>query len=131
MFLQLVFMFCFFLGSMAMFYYLLKKLDALTQALSDEHAQMRVLLRAMESRLDKLSQMERLSALFQGKFPPDGTLPGEASSKAEKEEAPGHDPLLHLSFEQPPKLDEPIDPGLDLNLDPPKPWDLPSVPPKN
>lgn len=126
MFMLMLFMFCFFLGFIAMFIYLLKKLDNMARTQSDENAQLRVMLRAMESRLDKLSQIGRINALLQGKFPPDGGLPGE-SNPDETEDSAGHDPLLHLSFEQPAPLADPIDPGLDLNMNPPKPWELSPV----
>ena len=117
MFFAMVFMFCFFLGSLAMFLYLLRKLDTMARSLSDEHAQMRVLLRAMESRLDKLAHMEKISAILQGQT--------EASEEtSEKDDRPGHDALLHLSFERPQPLDGLVDPGLDLNLEP-QTWEVP------
>lgn len=124
MYMLMIFMFCFFLGFMAMYWYLLRKIENIARMQSDESAQLRVLMRAMEARLDKMSQMERLNALFQGKLAPDAKLPGEEGAAAD--ESAGHDPLLHLSFEQPASLSEAIDPGLDLNMDPPKPWELAS-----
>lgn len=96
MFLLMLFMFFFFLGFVAMFIYILKRLDAQSRALSDEHAQLRVLLRAMESRLDKMAQMEKINSLFQGQMDADGTDMGNTHP----DESAGHDPLLHLSFDQ-------------------------------
>lgn len=115
MFMLMLFMFFFFLGSIAMFMYLLKKLDTLGRALSDEHAQMRVLLRAMESRLDKIAQTEKINALFNANMDTDAGLPGENTGQ---DEPAGHDPLLHLSFEKPQNLDGSVDPGLSLDLEP-------------
>lgn len=83
MFNLMIFMFCFFLGIAAMFFYLSRKLDNMARALIDEHAQSRVLLRAMESRLDSLA------------------APAEKPARARREEGPATDPLLHLSFDEP------------------------------
>lgn len=121
MFMLMLFMFCFFLGSIAMFWYVLRKMDAQTRAFGDEHAQLRVLLRAMESRLDKIGQMERLNAMFQGQMDPNTPLPGEA---AQESEPAAHDPLLHLSFDQPQAIKGPIDPGLDLNIETAPTWNI-------
>lgn len=120
MFLLMLFMFCFFLGSIAMFFYLLKRLDNQTRILADEHAQMRVLLRAMESRLEKISQMERLNALMRGDLDPNTVLPGESG---DADETAGHDPLLHLSFEKFQSPEGQVNPGLSLDIEP-KNWDM-------
>lgn len=120
----MLFMFCFFLGFVAMFMYLLRKLNRQTNMLSDEHAQMRVFLRAMESRLDKIAQMERLNAVLQGKLDPGAILPGESENL---DEAANRDSLLNLSFEKPKNLDADVDPGLDLNLEP-RNWDMGALP---
>lgn len=111
MFLLMLFMFFFFIGFVAMYAYLLRKLDAQNRAMNEEHAQMRVLLRAMESRLDKLGQAQRINAMLGGQTGPD-SVDGEA------DDATGNDSLLHLSFEKPHNLAEPINPGLSLDLDP-------------
>lgn len=124
MFFAMVFMFCFFLGFLAMFLYLLKKLDTIARSLSDEHAQMRVLLRAMESRLDKLAHMEKVSAILQGQ------MEGNEEMHDKGDERAGHDALLHLSFERPQPLDGHVDPGLDLNIEP-QAWELADKQTKN
>lgn len=117
MFALMLFLFFFFLGCMAMFFYLLRRLDEQTRTFSDEHAQLRVLLRALESRLDKIVQIEKINSLFQGQMEGDN---------AQDEDA-GHDPLLHLSFEQPQEMNM----GQKLDLKPAaKNWDLELLPDK-
>lgn len=96
MFAAMCFMFFFFLGFVVMFYYLLRKLDNQNQLLSDEHAQLRVLLRAMESRLD---QMERIGTRDATNAAQPAT--GVFMADIEENGSAGHDPLLHLSFEEP------------------------------
>ena len=54
MFSIMLFIFLCFLGMLAVLFYMLRSQERLCQVLRDEHAQMRVLLRAMESRLDAL-----------------------------------------------------------------------------
>lgn len=109
MFSIMLFIFLCFLGMLAVLFYMLRSQERLCQVLRDEHAQMRVLLRAMESRLDALEGSA-------GSEPrPAGTLPAR-------------DPLLHLSFEDPVssartdrlgREDKPApDPALDLHFDP-------------
>lgn len=120
----MVFMFCFFLGSLALFLYLCRKIDAIAHSLSDEHAQMRVLLRAMESRLDKISHVEKISAILQSQ------TEGEEDAQKKEDGKPGHDSLLQLSFERPQPLEGPVDPGLDLNMDP-QTWELADTKAKN
>lgn len=119
MFLLMLFMFFFFLGFVAMFMYLLRRLDNQTKTLADEHAQLRVLLRAMESRLDKLGQMERISSAYQSQLR-DGEM---AAAQKDTSDAAGRDPLLHLSFEKPRGIEGDVDPGLSLDLEPGG-WDL-------
>lgn len=98
MFSLMLFMFLFFIGFLAAYYYLLKKIDDNSRQLSEECAQIRVLVRAAESRLDRLTKENE-------------TCP---ESAAQEETAPcGRDPLLHLSFEEPPK------PDMELRLDEP------------
>lgn len=118
MFSLLIFMFCFFLGFIAMFLYSLKKRESYFKSLNDEHAQLRVLLRAMESRLDHMEKYLGLCAgLGNTHFQADKEMPAEKAS-AEMKGTGGHDPLLHLSFEEPCKKSvSKTDPALDLLLD--------------
>lgn len=85
MFSLMLFMFLFLLAFLAMYYYLLKKIDNNYRQLSEEHAQLRVLLRALESRMDKLPGQDEAS----GEFP----------KPVAEEDPAARDPLLHLSFE--------------------------------
>ena len=109
MFSIMLFIFLCFLGMLAVLFYMLRSQERLCQVLRDEHAQMRVLLRAMESRLDALD--------------------GSAGSEPRPTETlPARDPLLHLSFEDSApsartdrfgREDNPApDPALDLHFDP-------------
>jgi len=124
MFLLMLFMFCFFLGFVAMFCYLIKHLNEQARTLSDEHAQIRVLMRAMESRLDKITHLERLNAAFQSQMEADGLTPPGMEAK---DGAPGHDPLLHLNFDQPHNPE--MNMGQKLDLTPPaKNWDMEGLP---
>ena len=118
MFSLLIFMFCFFLGSIAMFLYSLKKRESHFKSLNDEHAQLRVLLRAMESRLDHMEKYLSVCAgLGNSSFQPDEERASE-KSPSEMEASAGHDPLLHLSFEEPGKVSgDQGDPALELLLD--------------
>lgn len=120
MFMLMLFMFFFFLGSIFMFLYVLKKMDRQETTLSEEHAQLRVLLRALESRLEKISQMERLNAIMQGHLNAESIFPdkNQDSDGSEKQ-----DPLLHLSFEKPGNIEGTVDPGLRLDLDEGN-WDM-------
>lgn len=113
MFMLMLFMFCFFLGFLAMFVYLLGRLDRQARNMGDEHAQLRVLLRAMEARLEKMAQREKVNAILQGQMGAEAALPGERMD----EDVAGNDPLLHLSFDRPRNLDGNLDPGLTLDLD--------------
>lgn len=114
MFELMAFMFFFFLGIICLFWALFKKMDTQTRTLADEHAQMRVLLRAMESRLDKITQFEKINAMFQGNMGAEAALPGENAAETDA----AHDPLLHLSFDQPHPAKNTINPGLDLRAEP-------------
>lgn len=109
MFSIMLFIFLCFLGMLAVLFYMLRSQERLCQILRDEHAQMRVLLRAMEARLDALG--------------------GSADPEPRPAETlPARDPLLHLSFEDPvpsgrterfSREDKPApDPALDLHFDP-------------
>lgn len=100
MFSIMLFMFLFFIGFMAMFYYLLKKQEQNCRLLRDEHAQLRVLLRAVESRLDNVDRIQTLRAARDGLL--DADAPENSGMEKEADDdAAGHDPLLHLSFEEP------------------------------
>lgn len=79
----MIFMFLFFLGFLAAYYYLLKKMDAGFRQLSEECAQIRVLVRAAESRLDGLTV--------------------DAEPATPEKDPSARDPLLHLSFEEAPR----------------------------
>lgn len=106
MFSIMLFIFLCFLGMLAVLFHMLRSQERLCRILRDEHAQMRVLLRAMESRLDALSGADEPAPR------PTGDLAG-------------HDPLLRLSFEDPRQPGRPgreekpaTDPTLDLHFDP-------------
>lgn len=124
MFALMLFMFFFFLGFVAMFMFLLKRINDHFKSMSDEHAQLRVLMRAMESRLDKITHLEQLNAAFKSQMEADGLVPPEMRAP---DTSAGHDPLLHLSFEQP--HDPEMNMGQKLDLTPPvKNWDLDKLP---
>lgn len=106
----LVFMLCFFIGSMAMFFYSLKKSESQFRSLSEENARLRVLLRAMESRLDNIEKYLAARAGSSGS-PEDGVQNDTAEGQGSDP-----DPLLHLSFEDPEKAGC-RGSGLDLLLD--------------
>lgn len=103
LFTMLVFAFFFFLGFLAMFIYSERRRENLVRSLSDEHAQLRVLMRALESRLDHLESSGKGS-----QNPEFSSITN--SSGASGIENPEHDPLLRLSFEEPGKSD----PALEL-----------------
>lgn len=127
MFMLMLFMFCFFLGFVVMFYYLLSRMDAMARAHSDEHAQLRVLLRALESRLEKMGQAERYNVLLREQRDGDGITMTQSEGIPGENDTPGHDPLLHLSFDQPSQIQERI--ARDLELRPAaKNWDLEFMP---
>ncbi len=102
MFSIMLFIFLCFLCMLAVIFYMLRSQERLCRILRDEHAQMRVLLRAMESRLDALT----------GAADP---------APRPTEDVPARDPLLHLSFEDPLQTDRPardempaFDPAMDM-----------------
>lgn len=120
MFKLMLFMFCFFIGSIAMFIYVLRRMAEHARVLSDEHAQLRVLMRAMESRLDKITHLETINANYQRQMEADGLTPATMEMH---DVSAGHDPLLHLSFEQ--SHNPEINMGQKLAITPPdKSWDL-------
>lgn len=106
MFSLMLFMFLFFLGSIAMFFYVLKKIDDNARQLAEEHAQIRVLVRAVESHLEKLRNCGSDTA-----FP--------KPAQEEDSSDPEYDPLLRLSFDQTTEPEKGFypDPGLNLNLE--------------
>lgn len=99
MFSVMLFIFFCFFGVLAMLFYMLRQEAAMFQQLREELAQQRILLRALECRIDSSG--------------PDGRRPAPAPH----EEAPG-DPLLSLSFEVPDGQRQAD--GLDIHLDPPE-----------
>lgn len=84
MFSLMLFIFLCFLGMLAVQFYMLRTQERLNRALRDEHAQMRVLLRAMEARLDAL-----------------GCPAPKLAETAVQATPAAQDPLLHLSLEAP------------------------------
>lgn len=130
MFSALLFMFFCFFGILAALFYLLKRQEEAQQLLRDEHAQLRVLLRALESRLEYLAavtldpeQARRTEAHL-----PKETTPGNAVPHPHLNGAPAcasdADPLLRLSFEEPKTPHSSgagqagHDPALELHFDP-------------
>ncbi len=130
MFSALLFMFFCFFGILAALFYLLKRQEHAWQLLRDEHAQLRVLLRALESRLEYLAAVtldpeqtrrahdparQEAAQETASPYPPLAAAPAEAS---------GRDPLLRLSFEEPGAAHAPTDarpghdPALELHFDP-------------
>ncbi len=101
----MLFMFLCFLGMLGMFFYMLRNQEKMCQTLREEHAQTRLLLRALESRLERSVGC------------PAGQTPTSSQDGAD---APRQDPLLGLSFDAPaPAPSTPaMDPGLDLHFDP-------------
>ena len=102
------FIFLCFLGISAMLYYVLRCQERHCRMLRDDNAELRVLLRALESRMAHL----------------EGDAPATAAPQpaAAADTAAEPDSLLHLSFDAPaPEQSAPqeskTDPGLDLHLD--------------
>ncbi len=129
MFSALLFMFFCFFGILAALFYLFKRQDHAWQTLRDEHAQLRVLLRALESRLEYLAtvtldpeQTHRAHDAARQEAAPENAAPYQPF--AAPAEASGRDPLLRLSFEEPGAAHAPADtraghdPALELHFDP-------------
>lgn len=129
MFSALLFMFFCFFGILAALFYLFKQQEHAWQLLRDEHAQLRVLLRALESRLEYLAtvtldpeQTHRAHDAARQEAAPENTPPYQPF--AAPAEASGRDPLLRLSFEEPGAVHAPSDtraghdPALELHFDP-------------
>ena len=117
---------CFF-GILAVLYHMLRSQEKLCKSLHEEHAQMRVMLRSLESRLDDLDVAAPAAAAGNGAT---RLAPRPASHAAAQ---PAEDPLLHLSFGDPAQSASPstpgVDPALDLHFDPAV--GIPSAPHRN
>lgn len=101
----MIFIFLCFLGMLGMLYFMLRNQEKMCQTLREEHAQTRLLLRALESRLENTVRGTVAPAGMDGPQEP------EASSL--------HDPLLRLSFDEPaaPPAKPAVDPALELHMD--------------
>lgn len=155
MFSIMLFIFLCFFGILAVLVYMMRGQERLVKQLRDEHAQLRVLLRAMESRLDYPDARPAEAE------PDDHLLTDQSLSQAAPENphttdpfenfsgqtraarlTPVHenrtadtdsDPLLHLSFDPPAAHASgrfaaghtAVDPALDLHFDP---LDMPDTP---
>lgn len=100
--------FCFF-GILAMFFYIQWRQEQIARTLKEENTQLRVLLRALESRLDYLAQIclseNGNNREIAGNDP---KTRGDLAST---------DPLLHLSFDEPGESPSSSrNSGLDINL---------------
>lgn len=136
MFSALLFMFFFFFGILAALFYMLRRQEQAWQLLRDEHAQLRVLLRALESRLEYLAtvtldpEQARRAEARGADTASGGEAPSDRPRKeslAAPAEPSGTDPLLRLSFEEPEAPGEPgrsgagapaRDPALELRFAP-------------
>ena len=127
MFSIMLFIFLCFFGILAVLYHMLRSQEKLCQSLHEEHAQMRVMLRSLESRLDDLDVAAPAAAAGNGAT---RLAPRPASHAAAQ---PAEDPLLHLSFGDPAQSVSPstpgVDPALDLHFDPAV--GIPSAPHRN
>lgn len=116
MFSIMLFIFLCFFGILAVLYHMLRSQEKLCKSLHEEHAQMRVMLRSLESRLDDLDVAAPAAAAGNGAT---RLAPRPASHAAAQ---PAEDPLLHLSFGDPAQSVSPstpgVDPALDLHFDP-------------
>ncbi|WP_297669851.1 hypothetical protein [uncultured Desulfovibrio sp.] len=115
MFPFMLFMFFCFLGVLVMLYHMLRTQEKSFRLLQEEHAQMRVLLRAMESRLDVLDEDAEAAGVRDGAAKAATRLAPRPAAR------PADDDLLRLSFDAPgPQGDAPaaVDPALDLHFDP-------------
>ena len=116
MFSIMLFIFLCFFGILAVLYHMLRSQEKLCKSLHEEHAQMRVMLRSLESRIDALDVAAPAAAAGNGAT---RLAPRPASHAAAQ---PAEDPLLHLSFGDPAQSASPstpgVDPALDLHFDP-------------
>ena len=107
MFELMVFMILFFVGITSVMGYLIIKIDNNYKQLSEEHAGLRVMLRAIESQIEQLTSASPSAA---------GGVSREKSYDIPSQAA--YDPLLRLSFEEAPKPEEDFSKhNLELNLD--------------
>ncbi|MBD5627019.1 MAG: hypothetical protein HDQ90_06005 [Desulfovibrio sp.] len=130
MFSALLFIFFCFFGILAALFYLHKRQEQAWQLLRDEHAQLRVLTRALESRLEYLATvcLDPEQARRSGDDATQGGEPRKAASYAPLDDTAagpsGTDPLLRLSFEEPETPRAPAagenghDPALELRFAP-------------
>lgn len=101
MFMLMLFMLFFLIASIAMFIFIVKKMDANYKNMSDEHAQLRVLLRAMESRLDHMEKYLATGRALNAAGIERVDSKDKADDFGEQKDESEYDPLLHLSFEEP------------------------------
>lgn len=94
----MIFMFLCFSGLVVMFYYILRNQEKFYESMRDEHAQMRVMLRVMESRLAELN----------------GETP---DAPIQRQDDVSGDPLINLSLNDDHR-ETPHDNGLELRFDP-------------
>ena len=130
MFSALLFIFFCFFGSLAALFDLHKRQEQAWQLLRDEHAQLRVLTRALESRLEYLAAvcLDPEQARKAGERSAQGGQAGAEAPRPPVDETPagpaGTDPLLRLSFEEPETPRAPgagengHDPALELRFAP-------------
>ena len=122
MFSALLFIFFCFFGILAALYYLHKRQEQAWQLLRDEHAQLRVLLRALESRLEYLAavcldpEQARRADARAGREADDGNPPSTPPAEG-RGASSGTDPLLRLSFEEPETPTAPAPKGHDAALE--------------
>lgn len=113
MFSIMLFIFLCFFGILAVLYHMLRSQEKLCKSLHEEHAQMRMMLRSLESRLDALDMTAPAPAAASN---------GAARLAPRPAPQPAEDPLLHLSFDDPAQSTSPsapgVDPALDLHFDP-------------
>ena len=127
MFSIMLFIFLCFFGILAVLYHMLRSQEKLCKSLHEEHAQMRVMLRSLESRLDDLDVAAPAAAAGNGAT---RLAPRPASHAAAQ---PAEDPLLLLCCGDPAQSASPstpgVDPALDLHFDPAV--GIPSAPHRN
>lgn len=124
MFSIMLFIFLCFFGILAVLYHMLRSQEKLCKSLHEEHAQMRMMLRSLESRLDAMDVAASAAA---------GSGNGATRLAPRPAPQPAEDPLLHLSFGDPAQSASPatpgVDPALDLHFDPAV--GIPSAPHRN
>ena len=124
MFSIMLFIFLCFFGILAVLYHMLRSQEKLCKSLHEEHAQMRMMLRSLESRLDAMDVAASAAA---------GSGNGATRLAPRPAPQPAEDPLLHLSFDDPAQSVCPaapgLDPALDLHFDPAV--GIPSAPHRN